>query len=368
MEREKTIGKLTKDEIIYAEYLKKALKSLKISQAELGKAIGKSQRTVSLYVNGDFPPSPETKALIDEYIDEKRSFSDFESLEPCEFSDLLLSLLGEFDMSQATLADAVSKSQKDISNYCCAGLNNKIVPKKVQWDILHYFYTLSKVNGQLLSDHFGTGVYLNNLLFGSNENDMYNIEAYLGDKAGYRDCITHILALPVRLQDFIAENFGAFYDNIYMLSICYGKGFSFKYISYAVELFRQLSSEKKKRLIRMLETEAIDMFPENDEELCFFKHITEYRNVISADLSELKKEDTAKRNGKEQKSFIKRLETITSLDVLSDGDFIKELDFKLAMSREEWYLWMLLVIYEFKGNNAFLFANDIIIPMIHGHK
>ncbi len=368
MEHEKSIGKLTKDEIIYAEYLKKTLKSLKISQDELGRAIGKSQRTISVYVNGDFPPSPETKALIDGYIDEKRSFNDFDPLEPCEFADLLSLLLGKFDMSQTELAEAVSKSQKDISNYCSAGLNNKIVPKKVQWDILHYFYTLSRVNGQFLSEHFGTGVYLNNLLFGSDENNIYDIEAYVGDKAEYRDCINHILALPVKLQDFITDNFGAFYDNTYMLSVCCRKSFSFKHLSYTVELFRQLSPEKKKKLIRMLETEAIDMFPESDEELWFFGHITEYRNVISANLSELKKEDNAKRSDKEQKSFIKRLETVTSLDVLSDGDFIREVDFKLAMSREEWYLWMLLIIYEFKGKDVFLLANDTIIPMIHSQQ
>ncbi len=40
-------------------------------------------------------------------------------------------------------------------------------------------------------------------------------------------------------------------------------------------------------------------------------------------------------------------------------DMIEELEYKLQMTQKEWYLWMLLLIYGFKGKNLTLFRNRL---------
>ncbi len=337
----------------FAEWLQSQRWKFDVTQTELAKAIKVDQKTISHYENAEIRNLPD-KEIIDairRFFHEKaEQLGDYTRFADDEFADLLNRLLGEFEMSQAKLAKAIGKRQEDISNY----ISRKAAPDIwTQHKILRYFYRQSMSSGGVYSTlHFGTAVHLDYLLHGEESSAAYFIDEWgvkIGDTACVRECTQYILMLPVPLQDFILKHLEAFYDNT-MEYFNFKCKFDFHFLSYAIELFRQLDEEKRKTIVCELERDAFMGYPETDKEHVFFDQITAYRSVIHTDIERLKQSDCDSRNKKDKTAFIKILEHAVNQFRIGDRDFIEEVTFKLTLTKYEWYVWMLLLIYTFKGH------------------
>ncbi len=347
----------------YGEWLSYQLSELGISCDALAAAAGLNGRTVRRYACGESMPSPEVRAEIDMYVRSMSEYNDFKHIPSEIFAMLLEKLLKEFKgvITQEQLAERIGKRQKNISLYtCCAERPDT----KVQYDILREFYRLCKPGGGISTAHFGTAAYLESLLYG--ENDLYyhgDDEPEIGEQAT-RKAVDFIISMPMRMQSFLLDNFGAFYDHTFTVESGFRYQPSFKYMSYGIELFRQLSEKEKHTLVTALEKYAVPEYPETNEQWAFFSHITNYRNVITADIKKLKS-DSAMLNGtKEHAAIRQHIESLLNHSLAGDDEFVQEVSFKLSMTSREWYVWMLFLMYEYAGNNIFLLCNDM-INIIH---
>lgn len=370
----------------YARQLKARLKKLGISQAELAKALGRDQKTISNYLNAAFIIKSDTKALIEAYLDKIDKAKEFRVLSDADFSNMLNALIAEFGLTQKKLADEVSLSQKDISIYC-AFYDNKKEDKrepgksaKAQWCILNYFYSLCKtVNGEYPTRHYTTALYLDYLLHGKNsstetvilrkkikktvkikgkeitreiydfnhdEENAYNLIEELDDinkcisadrKRRYSSYIENIASFPDDKLLLVINHFEAFCDSFHN---------RFNRLRDSIEILRNLSYEKKERLKRILERRSILKFPETKAEWKFFRLITVYRSVISDD-NPLSAEIPCFND------VCEKLEILCDSNFVNAWDVEAEASFKCDMTKEEWYMWMLFLIYEFKGNDIY---------------
>ncbi len=350
----------------FANWVQSQRWAFDISQDELAKAIGVTQKTISHYENAEivnFPNKEIIDAINSFFYEKAEQLGDYTKLPANEFADKLNILLGEFEMSQAKLAKAIGKRQEDISNY----ISHKTEPDIwTQHKILLYFYRLSMSSTEYSSLHFGTAVHLDNLLHGKESSAAYFDEkdVKIGDTASFRECTQYMLTLPVPLQDFILKHLEAFYDNT-MEILHFECKFDFHFLSYAIELFRQLDEENRKTIVCELERDAFMGYPETDAEYFFFDQITAYRSVIHTNIERLKQSDCDSRNQKDKNSFITGFEHAVNLHAISDQDFIDEVTFKLTLTRHEWYVWMLLLIYTFKGRWQWKIINRMNY-LIHG--
>lgn len=351
----------------FADWLQSQRWAFDISQDELAKAIGVNQKTISHYENAEIRnlPNEEIIDAINRFFYEKaEQLDDYRGLDANDFAKKLNILLGEFEMSQAKLAKVIGKRQEDISNY----ISRKAVPDIwTQHKILRYFYRQSMSSGVYSTLHFGTAVHLDNLLHGEESSAAYFIDEQgvkIGDTACDRECTQYILTLPVPIQDFILNHLEAFYDNT-MEIFNFECKFDFHFLSYAIELFRQLDEEKRKTIVCELERDAFMGYPETDKEYVFFNQITAYRSVIHTDIERLKQSDRDSRNKKDMTAFVKSFDHAVNQFGISDRDFIEEVTFKLTLTRHEWHVWMLLLIYTFKGHEVWQIS-DLMLDMIHG--
>lgn len=350
----------------FAEWLQSQRWAFDVTQDELAKAISVNQKTISHYENAEIRNLPD-KEIIDairRFFHEKaEQLGDYKRFPDDEFAVLLNRLLEEFELSQAKLAKAIGKRQEDISNY----ISRKAVPDIwTQHKILRYFYRQSMSSTEYSSLHFGTAVHLEYLLYGVESSAAYFDEqgVKIGDTASVRECIRYILTLPVPLQEFILKHLEAFYDNTLEI-FHFEYRFDFHFLSYAIELFRQLNEEKRRVIVCELEQDAFMGYPESDAEHFFFGQITAYRSVMHTNIEHLKQSDCDSRNKKGMTAFVTSFEHAVNQFGIGDQDFIEEVTFKLTLTRHEWYVWMLLLIYIFKGHGIWQIINRM-MDMIHG--
>lgn len=357
------------DKTQYSQYLSNMLDELCISQPQLAKAIGRSQKTVSRYALGESMPDETTKETIEKFLREQSVYNGFRHIPSEEFAKLLGTLLEEFkgSITQEQLAQKIGKYQKDISRY----LYHLIKPDtKTQHDILRVFYRLCRMNGIFVSAHVGTGFYLHSLLEEYCFTTSFGEEKApeLGEQGTPGDFVQYCMHLPHRLQQLILDQFYAFFDN-YGYEVCMHKNpFFFRELAAISDLFRQLSPLSRKTALAELEKDAFVGYPQNDAEYIFFRQITAYRQVIMADPLSIMAgsidSETQQTDLKEKETMIMSFESYISLCYWKEKDMIKELEYKLRMSRQEWYLWMLLLTYRFKGNDLCLYYNRL-LEMIH---
>ncbi|MBO4981049.1 MAG: helix-turn-helix transcriptional regulator [Lachnospiraceae bacterium] len=347
----------------YSKKLSEELDELCIRQSELGRGVGRSQKTISRYVLGETLPDEETQKAISEFIGERSVYENFHHIPSGEFARLLQFLLDEFkgEITQKQLAKKIGKYQKDISFY----ISNTIkADTRTQRDIIKVFYDLCKIGCDMSATHFGTAVNLRYLLYGEEEDTAYLLDTLgvqFGEQAVCSQFVQYYLTLPGTLQRFILEHFDAFYDQN-LESILET---DFQYLSYGIELFRQLSEKKKKIIVDELERDAFMGFPASPRERWFYKLLTSYRNVIAFDLSEWMQERCYPiMDIKERQNVIRRIESRIGMGVTEDRDIIREVKFKLRMTQYEWYLWSLFLIYQFQGKDLFLLCNRM-IEIIH---
>lgn len=324
----------------YSKWLAEQLDELCISQSELASAVGKSQKTISRYVNGENMPDEAARATIDSYIEECTVFQGFQHIPSKEFSDILLHLLEEFDVSQAKLAKEIGKHQKNISNYIC-GVEKP--DTKTQREIL-LFFLVNCLSRNITTVHFGTQVQIEYLLFG---NFKEWAEKYqFGDKYVTSKCIAFLMTLPTDEQRFIYNNISAFVDSASL------DGGSYQSYKSCMELFRKLSPTEKNEIRSELEKDAFVKIPKHEEEVYFFDHIVDYYNVIrSRFVSVRDHDDLFSIGGIEKDKCIFAFESVIEYANVWDDEITDEIQYKLGFHADEWYIWMLFLIYDYKTNN-----------------
>lgn len=357
-----------KERADYAAWLSKQLDELRISKSDLGKAVGKSPVTVRGYANGVSMPKEKTKAAIAAYIKERSVCNNFNHLPSEKFSLLLRTMLAEFDVTESELAEKIGKYQKNISNYIWEA---EKADTETQYHILQFFLALCETNnGRVFSEHAGTYLRLVNLLengyLDDNEYDLQTLEpealAPSGTESGEKfypsSDMEYLLSLPAKLQGFIIDHFAAFFDNC-VPTTWVSYSFDFEMRKNYMELFRGLSEQDKKQIVSKLEKCTLLGYPKTDDEWWFYKQITAYRNVIYTNLQKLKQDDCFL-SEQNKGNYIKAYESVISLAIASDKEVVEEVKYKLTFTRYEWYIWMLFLISEFKGNDL----NDIFCKMI----
>jgi hypothetical protein len=172
---------------------------------------------------------------------------------------------------------------------------------------------------------------------------------------------------PEFIQEIILENIRAFCDNLY-----YGiQGIyfhSFDDYKEEIELYRYFSEEGRKDLINKLNygTKIPFFYPKNSEEEEYLLQLSDYQRMIliakngqhmfPGDLydnysSDAERDEYVANYKKEleqgKKLSPKTMKFAKLCSHMFDFDVISEIQFKLAMSSEEWYLWMMMVIARF---------------------
>lgn len=373
-----TEGKLKKIEE-YSKWLAEQLDELCISQSELASAVGKSQKTISRYVNSENMPNKATRAAIDSFIEEHSVFQGFRHIPSKEFSDILLRLLEEFNISQVELAKKIGKYQKNISNYIY-GVEK--ADTKTQKDILFYFKSSGLPYNAISSVHFGTQVQLGFLLDGNNKE--LAAKYHFGERCAYSHSIAFLLSLPTSLQKLILDNISAFVDcyfvenvicyfeedislitDISLVKNCDGTFLvaltddrdHFGDYKNCMKLFGDLSPHYKKVMRSELEKYARLEVPRNDQyDLRFYNHILQYYNVIKYSVIHSKKRNEpfsikeTEEQDKDKDKHIIALEKFLDIGKITEDDMIFEIKYKLDFDADDWYLWMLFVMYHRNGN------------------
>lgn len=351
----------------FAHWLHQSMEELNISQDELAKNIGKSQKTISRYLQGNMAKLPDSQTVkaIKDFFEQKSIYKGFRHIPSEQFAFILDNLLKEFNISQQKLAEAIGKHQKDISGYIW---QNTKADTETQLKILNYFYDLSLNGGEYSSLHFGTAVNLDYIINGEESFGEYFVTNYdinFGEKAQIRDGAKFLLEFNLVLSRLILDNLPAFYDEVNLYHPLYDKKvFLFEEIYYALELFRQLCEKDKKKIQHMLERRSFLGYPEEDSDLLFFEQLTCIRKMVSTNIKELAKKNYKTFEKKEREDFIREFEIIAAEVNLSDEHFIKQVNIKLEFTSFEWYIWGLLLIWD--CNNDLLGLCDLMIEKIYG--
>lgn len=344
----------------YSKWLAEQLDELRITQSELADAVGRTQKTVSRYVHGETLPDEATRTAINAFIEECSVYDGFRHIPSKEFSDILLHLLEEFKVSQVELAKEIGKYQKNISDYICkADTKAGKADTKTQKEILLHFLVCYLPHNTISSVHFGTQVQLNDLLTG-HIND-WNKDIRFGESIDISPSIEYLLSLPTEIQKLIIDNIYAFSDNS-ILDYFYGDDFFeddsiycedyFLLYKSCVDLFSRLSDQNKDEIKSELENDAFVRYPEDEKEQRFFKLIAAYYNVIEYRVRNFEKIQLG--NEKERDNYIMAFESAME-DVGTDIEsLIDEVQCKLYLPPELLYIWMLFIIYTYKGYDLIL--------------
>lgn len=347
----------------YSKWLAEQLKELCINQSELAAAVGRTQKTISRYVHGENMPDEATKSAINAFIEERSVYDGFRHIPSKEFSDILSHLLKEFDVSQVELAKQIGKYQRNISDYICkAGKTDTKAGKadtKMQKEILLHFLVCYLPYNTISSVHFGTQVQLNYLLTG-HIND-WDKDIRFGESIDISPSIEYLLSLPTEIQKLIIDNIYAFSDNS-VLDYFYGDNSfgddSSYYEDYfalyksCVNLFSRLSDQNKDEIKSELENDAFVGYPENEKEQRFFKLIAAYYNIIEYRARNFEKNQLS--DEKERDNYIMEFESAMEDAGTDIESLIDEVQCKLYLPPELLYIWMLFIIYTYKGYDLIL--------------
>lgn len=373
----KKVFKIPMENPQYSQYLSYMLDELCISQPKLGEAVGRSQKTISRYVRGESMPDEKTMEAIEKYIQKQSVYYGFHHIPSEEFAQLLGSLLDEFKgrITQGQLAQKIGKYQKDISRYlyCAAKPDTEI-----QYHILNVFFELCQAkNGLLIGTYAETGSYLRDLLerdsfqdlFAYPANDLPNPasagdwgdEELIDEKGAPEDFVKYCKTLPFELQQLIVENFEAFCDNYGYVVEEETTAFDFRELADTMDLFRQLSPIEQKIALIELEKDPFVRFPKNERERIFFRQITAYRKVISENPAGMRTKKDMTANPRQREQMLLSFERYyADLYWFGAESMMEELEYKLRMTQYEWYLWMLLLIYCFKGKNLARYHDSLL--------
>lgn len=337
----------------YGEKLRKRLKELCITQAELAKEIGVSQKTISTYLECEDTQlkNIQTQYKIETALEKLSDFYGYHHMDREQFGDLLDSLLREFIISQNKLAKAIGKHQKDISGYI-----NKTLPTSVreQYEILEIFYQMCNFEYGMSSEHFDTAMKLMNLIHNEKYEEMLDIfeseDSDVDEECNTfsENCEMYILKLPVKLQYFIYENFAAYFEEtMFHVGICSDISFTYNQRLKWLKRFRQMNSDQQQKFVSKLEQSAVISYPEGSIEEIYFDCITTMRKIITSNIpftdhDKLRKNEIP-RSKKAQSWFRDELERVTC-DFGTYVSSVEELKLKLSFTRYEWYFWMLLLI------------------------
>lgn len=132
----------------FAENLKAAVSELAVTQAELGRAVGKDQKTVGRYISGETYPEGciieilkyLQSRLVDEHNNAHIPSEEFEEL----FSEIY-DFLGDNGIHEVEFAEALGISQKTLNNYHNHRFNKGEalkLPTETQWKIIDAFNQL----------------------------------------------------------------------------------------------------------------------------------------------------------------------------------------------------------------------------------
>lgn len=336
----------------YAKWLSEQLDELCISQSELASAVGRVQTTISHYVRGINMPDEATRSAIDAFIEERSVYDGFRHIPSKEFSDILLYLLDEFNISQMELAKKIGKYQKNISEYIS---KKEKADTGTQYDILLHFLVWYLPHNTLSTVHFGTHIQLEYLLYGSNKELAAKYQ--FGEKYAPTKCVEFILSLPTGLQKLILNNASAFVDSN---SLDTG---SYQAYKSCMELYRQLSSHYKYVIRSELEKYAQLRVPHYEQlELDFFDHILAYYDVIRYNVLHFKKHNelfSTKQETDEDK-FIDTFEKALQYADIWNDEIAEEIHYKIGFDADEWYIWMLFVMYDHQGKGIEYLKNEML--------
>ena len=327
----------------YSKWLSEQLEELHISQRELGEAVGKTQRTISRYVNGENLPDEKTASAITDYIARMSEHEGYRHIPAKEFAELLRNLMKEFGITQAKLAREIHKHQKDISG--C--INGELKLSTIEQErMLMFFHGYAKPNGEYLTAHIGTGVMLEELLYPEEERFMPPVALEFGEQLPPRSGAYFVMSLPIKVQELIINHWSVFCDNLLEL-----EGVSltdFRRLKSCIVLFRELRSEQQWLVEERLSEYMKPEFPQTEEEWVLFQLITDYRDVFQANLPRLMKPEAAEEY---HEKFRNTIESLMNLYPVDDDKFVEELKFRLSLSRYEWFILMMMDNFSHTGHS-----------------
>lgn len=108
------------NEIIeYGKWLESKLSELSVSQAELARAVGKSQKTISRYIKGENTslPDAETRKKIEEYLESLSEYRGRKAMSPHDFGLHIRRMLHSSKITQSELAKMIGTDQRTVSGY-----------------------------------------------------------------------------------------------------------------------------------------------------------------------------------------------------------------------------------------------------------
>lgn len=199
--------------------------------------------------------------------------------------------------------------------------------------------------------HFGTHIQLKYLLYGSNKELAAKYQ--FGEKYAPTKCVEFILSLPTGLQKLILNNTSAFVDSN---SLVTG---SYQAYKSCMGLYRQLSRHYKNVIRSELEKYSRLGVPHYEQlELDFFDHILEYYNVIRYSVLHSKKHSELFSTKQEtDDKFIDTFEkSLQYVDIWND-EIAEEIQYKIGFDADEWYIWMLFMMYDHQGKGMYLFID-----------
>lgn len=347
----KTTEEMLKNLHEYAQWLGNRLDELHISQNTLAEGIGRTQRTVSRYVNAVNLPDEQTQKQIEDFLENVGCrYNGYRHIPSEEFAELLARLMDEFDITQKLLAKKIGKYQKDISNY----LNNTVsTDPKTQHDILHYFFTLCFNGSDISMHHLGTAYRLERMLY--EDEESYRLPDFLdldfGEMGGLSPAGEFIISLPKAAALLVLDNLSIFCDT-YLDLVTDSFGNSFEMLRDTMELYKDLTPKNKKKVQSILEDECVG-YPRTVFERQCYDHLTLYRKMVTTDIDKLMQDEARLTSAKERFSCSQIIERELDNQLVGDSGAIEEIAYKLGMSSHEWYIWMLMINYEIKHRSVY---------------
>ncbi len=220
------------------------------------------------------------------------------------------------------------------------------------------------------------------MLYGSNKE--LAAKYHFGEGCAHSNSVAFLLSLPTSLQKLILDNVSAFVDDylqenviyfeedisvlidISLVDNCDGTFLSaspfydrdhFGDYKNCMKLFWELSPHYKKVMRSELEKYArLEVPRQNEYDLNFYNHILEYYNVIGYSVIHSKKRNEpfsikeTEENDKDKDKYIIAFEKLLDIGELTEDEMISEIKYKLDFDADDWYLWMLFVMYNRKGN------------------
>lgn len=138
-------AKTLNEHIYFAENLKAAVSELAVTQAELARAIGKDQKTVGRYINGESYPEGSIAQIAEYLLSRLVDKNYFVHIPSAKFEGLFSDIydyLQDNGIREAEFAKMLGVSQKTLNNYHNHRFNKGEalkLPTEMQWKIIHAF-------------------------------------------------------------------------------------------------------------------------------------------------------------------------------------------------------------------------------------